>query len=254
MSTVMFVGAGPGDIELITLKGLRALQSADIIIWAGSLINPEILTYAKKDAVIFNSATMNLQEIVGCIVDHYNKGYKVVRLHTGDPSIFGAIDEQIRELRRNNIPIEVIPGVSSFTAAAASIQKELTLPEVSQTIIISRISGKTPVPNKEDLALLSMHQATMCIFLSVHYIQEVVDKLLAGYPESTPIFVVEKASWPEQRIVKGTLNNIAEKVKEAEIKKTAMILVGNALNDELATCSLLYDQSFQHEFRTGVKL
>ncbi|WP_312203413.1 precorrin-4 C(11)-methyltransferase, partial [Anaerospora hongkongensis] len=177
---VVFVGAGPGDPELITVKGQRLLNQADVIIYAGSLVNPKLLQLAKQGASIYNSASMTLEEVVAVMEKAVAAGQKVVRLHTGDPSIYGAIQEQMDLLDKKNISYEVIPGVSSFLAVAAALKQEYTLPEVSQTVIITRLEGRTPVPEKEKLALLASHAATMCIFLSVHMLDSVVEELISG--------------------------------------------------------------------------
>lgn len=246
--SVYFVGAGPGDPELITLKGKRLLEEADIIIYAGSLVNPELLKYNRSGAQIYNSVYMNLEEIITVIENGTNEGKKVVRLHTGDPAIYGAIQEQINLLEQKNISYKVIPGVSSMSAAAASLKREFTQPGVTQSIIITRIEGRTPVPQKEDLALLSRHQGSMCIFLSVQKMDEVVSRLREGYPSETPVAVIYKASWLEEKIVLGNLSDIAAKVKEEEIEKTAMILVGDFIRGS-GEPSKLYDSGFAHGYR-----
>ncbi|MEG2405647.1 MAG: precorrin-4 C(11)-methyltransferase, partial [Clostridiales bacterium] len=209
---VKIVGAGAGDPELITVKGMNALKEADIVIYAGSLVNPALLDYCKKDCTIYDSAGMNLDEVIEVIKAEYPKGKNIVRLHTGDPSIYGAIREQMDILDTENIEYTVIPGVSSFCAAAAALKKEYVLPEVSQTVILTRMEGRTPVPEREDIRNLAKVNATMIIFLSVHMIEDVVERLLAGYDKETPCAVVYKASWPEEKKVIGTLENIAEKV------------------------------------------
>jgi precorrin-4/cobalt-precorrin-4 C11-methyltransferase len=250
VNKLKIVGAGPGDVELITIKGQKALQEADVIIYAGSLVNPELLTWNKRGAEIHNSAKMTLEEVLEVIENGISKDKNVVRLHTGDPSLYGAIQEQMDALERKNIEFEIVPGVSSFLASAAAIQREFTLPDVSQTVICTRIEGRTPVPEKEKLSELAKHRASMAIFLSVHMIEDVVNELLKGYDLETPIAVIQKASWPEQKIVKGTLSNISEKVKEANITKTAQILVGDFIDCEYSK-SKLYDRSFTHEYRKG---
>lgn len=246
---VVFVGAGPGDPELITVKGQRLMNQADVIIYAGSLVNPELLQLAKQGASIYNSASMTLEEVVDVMEKAVAAGQKVVRLHTGDPSIYGAIQEQMDLLDKKNITYEVIPGVSSFLAVAAALKQEYTLPEVSQTVIITRLEGRTPVPEKEKLALLASHTATMCIFLSVHMLDSVIEELISGgYTLETPIAVVQKATWPDQRIMRGTLATIAQTVREAGVDRTAMIVVGNCLNNDYAL-SRLYAPEFGHMFR-----
>lgn len=249
---VYFIGAGPGDPELITVKGARLLKEADIIVYAGSLVNPELLTLAKSGAEIYNSASMTLEEVLEILIRGSREGKLVVRLHTGDPSLYSAIQEQLDRLQEAGIPTEVVPGVSSAFAAAAAIQRELTLPGVSQTVIFTRLGGRTPVPGRESLAGLATHQATMAIFLSVGEIDQVVAELLAGgYTPETPVAVVQKASWPDQVTVQGTLATIAQQVKEQGITKTAIILVGDAVRTKDYARSRLYDAAFSHGFREG---
>ena len=250
---VIFIGAGPGDPELLTVKGQNALKNADIIIYAGSLVNKEVLSVAKETAEIYNSASMNLDEILEIMDKQTKQGKIIARVHTGDPSIYGAIGEQIEFLRYNNINFEIIPGVSSLFATAAALESELTLPEVSQTVIITRPEGRTPKPESESIKGLAKHNATMCIFLGIHMIENVVSDLLTHYPEDTPVAVVKKASWNDQLIVKGTLKDISSKVKEAGIEKTAIIVVGNVLDPGDITPSKLYDAEFTHEYRKGRK-
>lgn len=246
---VWFVGAGPGDPDLITVKGKRLLDEADLVVYAGSLV-PEVLV-AGLSAETRSSAAMTLAQIIELMVEYWQQGKKVVRLHTGDPSIYGAIREQMAGLAAHGIPFAVVPGVSSIMAAAAALKAELTLPEVSQTVIISRRAGRTPVPEKENLQDLAAHQATMLILLSVGMINEVVADLLAGgYPADTPVAVVEKAGWPEERIIRADLSDIAAMVKEAGITKTAIIAVGEVFRDsDPAVLSRLYDENFSHGFR-----
>ena len=248
---VIFIGAGPGDPELLTIKGQNAIKNADIIIYAGSLVNKEILSVAKETAMIYNSASMNLDEILNIMDKETKKGKIVARVHTGDPSIYGAIGEQIEFLRHNDITFEIIPGVSSLFATAAALESELTLPEVSQTVIITRPEGRTPKPKSESISELAKHNATMCIFLGIHMVEEVVNDLLTYYPTDTPVAVVKKASWNDEMVIKGTLEDIASKVKEAGIEKTAIIVVGKVINPGKITPSKLYDSKFTHEFREG---
>lgn len=251
---VFFVGAGPGDPELITLKGKRLLANADVIVYAGSLLNPAILKFSKQGGKLYDSAAMSLDEIIKTMVDAAKEGNTVVRLHDGDPSFYGAIKEQMDHLEKEGIEYEVVPGVSSLQAAAASLKRELTLPGVSQTVIITRPEGRTPVTEAENLAELAKHKATMAIFLGISAIDTVVEKLkLGGYSEDTPVAVVYKASWREEKIVKGTLSDIAEKVRKAEIKSTALILVGEVLDPKSYGYSKLYDASFTHSFRKRQK-
>ncbi|MBP2646120.1 MAG: cbiF [Firmicutes bacterium] len=246
---ITFVGAGPGDPELITIKGQKCLQAADIIIYAGSLVNPALLELAKPETEIYNSASMTLEEVIRVMAEGVAAGKQIVRLHTGDPSIYGAIKEQMDELDKLGISYEVIPGVSSFLATAAALHTEYTLPDVSQTVIITRAEGRTPMPSKEKLSRLAAHQATMCIFLSISMLDKVVKELLdGGYTLETPIAIVQKASWPEQRIFKGTLATICEIMKDEGVERTAMIVVGKVLHSEYSL-SRLYSADFAHMFR-----
>ncbi len=245
---VHFIGAGPGDPELLTIKGKRLIDSADVIIYAGSLVNKKVLDDRKESAVVYNSAYMTLPEVIQVMKEAEAKGLSVARVHTGDPSIYGAIREQMDALDRLGISYEVIPGVSSFLAAAASMKKEYTLPGVSQTVILSRLEGRTPVPEKEKILSLAKHHATMIIFLSVGKIEVLVQLLSESYERDTPAAVVYKASWPEEVIVYGTLETIADKVKAAGITKTALVVVGDFLGNAYEL-SKLYDQNFETEYR-----
>jgi precorrin-4/cobalt-precorrin-4 C11-methyltransferase len=248
---VIFIGGGPGDPELLTLKAYNVIKKADVIIYAGSLVNREILNSAKDDCTIKNSATMNLDDIVDLMEDSVKNGKLVARVHTGDPAIYGAIGEQMELLKERKIAFEIIPGVSSFFAAAAALESELTLPEVSQTVIITRPEGRTPKPSQEAISKLAEHQATMCIFLGVQIIEDVVKDLLQHYKQETPVAVVQRASWPDEKIVRGTLGDIASKVQASGITKTAMIIVGDVLDTKKITPSKLYDKKFTHEYRQG---
>lgn len=246
---ISFVGAGPGDPELITVKGQRLLGEADVIIYAGSLVNPALLSLAKQGASIYNSASMTLDEVIEVMEKAVARGEKTVRLHTGDPSIYGAIQEQMDALDTKNITYEVIPGVSSFLATAAALKREYTLPDVSQTVIITRLEGRTPVPEKEKLTLLASHNATMCIFLSVHMIDNVMKELMdGGYKHDTPVAIVQKASWPDQKIFRGTVSTIGQIITDAKIDRTAMIVVGRCLDSQYAL-SRLYAPEFGHMYR-----
>ena len=249
---VHFVGAGSGAVDLITVRGAKLLSECDVVIYAGSLVNPDLLSYCKKDCKIYNSATMTLEEVLAVMKDGEAKGLKVVRVHTGDPAIFGAHREQMDALDRMGIEYEVIPGVSSFLATAAALKKEYTLPGVSQTVILTRMEGRTPMPEGEKLQDLARHHATMIIFLSIGMMDELSATLRKEYRPDTPVAVVYKASWPEQKIVRGTLMDIAEKVKAAGITKTALTVVGDFLGDDYEL-SRLYDKTFTHEFRKGVE-
>lgn len=249
MEKIYFVGAGPGDKELITLKGYKLLSKADIVIYAGSLVNPELLDYCRKDCLLYDSATMSLEEIIEVMSEGASQDKLVVRLQTGDISIYGSIREQAEELKKLNIEYESVAGVSSFLGAAASLGIEYTVPEISQSLIITRMEGRTPVPELEKLELFAKHKTSMAIFLSVQGIEKVVEKLLeGGYSESTPVAVVYKATWRDEKTVSGSLSDIVAKVKSEGIKKTALILVGDFLGDEY-NYSKLYDKSFSHEYR-----
>lgn len=245
---VYFIGAGPGDPELLTIKGKKIIDSADVIIYAGSLVNREVLKDIKSGAKVYNSATMHLEEVIEVMKEAEKKNLMTARVHTGDPAIFGAHREQMDALEREGIEFSVIPGVSSFVAAAAALKKEYTLPEVTQSIILTRMEGRTPMPEKESIEAFAKHQATMVIFLSANRIEELVEQLQTSYPVDTPIALVYKASWPEEKIIQGNLGNIAELVRKANITKTGLIVVGRFLGDQYAL-SKLYDKHFSHEYR-----
>ncbi|HBA05212.1 MAG TPA: precorrin-4 C(11)-methyltransferase [Clostridium sp.] len=249
---VYFIGAGPGDAELITVKGRDTLAKADSVIYAGSLVSKEHMNYCKAGCEIHNSASMTLEQVIEVMNKAEKENKMVVRLHTGDPAIYGAIKEQMDELDKLNIQYKVIPGVSSFTAAASVIKKEFTLPSVTQTVILTRVEGRTPVPETESLEKLASIGASMAIFLSISMIDKVVAKLRKGYGRNVNIAVVERATWEDERAIIGTLDDIAEKVKEAGITKCAQILVGDFINCDYDK-SLLYDKSFTHMFREGQK-
>lgn len=249
---VIFVGAGPGDPELITVKGTRALAQADRVIYAGSLVNPKLLEICRPGTPVHDSAHLTLEEVTALLAEGTKRGETIVRLHTGDPSMYGAIKEQFDYLDQQEIPYSVIPGVSSVFAAAAAVRQEFTLPGISQTLILTRLAGRTPVPESEALAELAKHQASMAIFLSVQDMGSVVKALLESYPASTPIAVVSKASWPDEEILVGTLETIEEQVKTAGIRKQAQILVGDFLDPAHGyDRSKLYDPTFTHEYRQG---
>lgn len=245
---VHFIGAGPGNPELLTIKGKRLIDSADVIIYAGSLVNEAVLADRKPEAEVYNSAYMALEEVIQVMKDAEARGQNVARVHTGDPSIYGAIREQMDVLESLNIDYEVVPGVSSFLAAAASMKKEYTLPGVSQTVILTRMEGRTPVPEKEKIISLAKHGATMIIFLSVNKIDVMVRLIQDSYRLDTPVAVVYKASWPEEKIIYGTLETIAEKVKAAGVTKTALVVIGDFLGDTYEL-SKLYDRNFETEYR-----
>ena len=251
---VLFVGAGPGDPELITVKGLKALQAADVVIYAGSLVNKALLAELKPGAVAHDSAPLTLEAVLALMVEAVAAGKRVVRLHTGDPGLYGAIQEQMAALGALGIGYRVIPGVTAAFAAAASLGQELTLPEVSQTLVLTRIAGRTPVPEREALRRLAANGGTLCLYLSVGMMEQVVTELLAGaaFTEATPVAVVYRASWPDERTVEGTLADIAEKVAAAGIGRQALILVGEVLaarRQGVAERSKLYDPDFAHGFR-----
>ncbi len=248
---VYFIGAGPGDPELLTIRAKNIIERADVIIYADSLINPEVCSSARESTEIYRSASLSLEEITGIILDAVKQGKVVARLQSGDPSIYGAIQEQMAALDEKGIVYEIVPGVSSLFAAAASLKTELTVPELSQTVIITRMEGRTPVPASENLKSLAAHHASMAIFLSASLVEEVVAELLAaGYPADTPAAVVYRATWKDERVLRTTLKNLVEKVRTSDIRKQALILVGAFLDSkEKRHCSRLYDQGFKHEYR-----
>ena len=249
MAQVHIVGAGPGDPELITRKGYRLVQEADVVIYAGSLVNPAILEACKEGCEIHNSASMSLDDVLAVTKASVAEGKTVVRLHTGDPAIYGAIQEQMDALKEMGITYDVTPGVSSFLATAAALQQEYTLPNVTQTVIITRMEGRTPMPEKEKLSMLASHGATMCIFLSVQMIDKVAAELIeGGYDKTTPVAIVVKASWSDQRIIRGTLETIADVVAEEGVIRQAMIVVSRVLDTDYEL-SKLYDKGFAHMYR-----
>ena len=255
MAKVYFVGAGPGDAELITVKGARLLAEADLVVYAGSLVDRALVQNYIRNARVLDSSAMTLEETNAALVEAHVAGGIAVRLHTGDPAIYGAIQEQMAALDEAGVPYEVVPGVTSAFAAAAALKQELTLPEVSQTVIITRLAGRTPVPERERLSGLAGSGATLVVYLSVAMIDQVVAECLAGgRTEETPAAVVARASWPDQLIVEGTLTDIGEKVRGAAIGKQAVIIVGDVLKARtqgLKAKSLLYDKEFSHEYRKG---
>jgi len=227
---VIFVGAGPGDPELLTLRGKREIESADVIIYAGSLVHRDILKYAKSDAIQINSYGKTRKDLFALYKKFRDEGKRVVRLHTGDLSLYSAILEQMDYLKSIDIDFELVPGVTAFSAASASLKRELTSPGVSQTLIITKPLGKTGKPAGESIAELSKHGSTMVILLGIHLIDDVVSELRDGYSPKTPVAVVHKASWTEERIIRGTLDDIAVKVKKEDIKSQSVIIVGDVLN------------------------
>ena len=246
---VHFVGAGSGAADLITMRGARLLSEADVVIWAGSLVNPELLSYCRPDCEIMDSAKLTLEEVVEAIKNAEAAGKTTVRLHTGDSSIYGAVREQFDELDALGIDYDVTPGVSSFCGAAASLKAEYTLPGVSQTVIITRAAGKTPVPEKESIASLAAHNATMVLFLSTSLTEKLQRELIeGGYTEDTPAAVVYKATWPDERIFRCTVGTLHKTVTENGLKKTSLIIVGGCMGEDYLR-SLLYDPKFTTEFR-----
>ena len=246
---IYIIGAGPGDPGLITVRGAELIARCPLVLYTGSLVPKQIIERASAAACVQDSSGMTLDEIIARLAAAHARGQDVARVHTGDPSIFGSTAEQMRKLQALNIPYEIIPGVSSFTAAAAVLGKELTLPELSQTVILSRAEGRTPMPSGESLESLGQHGATLALFLSITLIKKVVRSLVPHYGEDCPVAVVHRATWPDQIIVQGTLLNIAAKVKEAGITATAMVLVGRVLTSTDFADSRLYDPSFSHGFR-----
>lgn len=250
---VQFVGAGSGAADLITVRGQRLLMEADVIIYAGSLVNPELLEYKKDSAEVYNSAYMTLEEVIEVMVSAHQENKKIVRLHTGDPCLYGAIKEQMDELVKHDIPYEVCPGVSSFCGAAAALQAEYTLPNVSQSVIITRMAGRTPVPEKEEIAKLASHQATMVIFLSTGLLEQLqVELMKGGYPADTKAAIVYKATWPDEKVYRCTVDTLTQTAKDNNVTKTALIVVGNVLEGEYDR-SELYNPAFATMFREASK-
>ncbi len=250
---VSFVGAGSGAEDLITVRGMRLLQQADVIIYAGSLVNPKLLGYANAECEIYNSAHLTLEEVIALIQQAWEKKKEVVRLHTGDPSIYGAVREQMDELDRLGIDYECCPGVSACFGAAAALKLEYTLPGISQTLILTRMEGKTAVPKTESIESLAAHQATMAIYLSAGMLEELCERLLAGgYHMDTPAALVYKVSWPEEQVYICTVGTLSCVAREHGIKKTALVLVGEAIAQQHYTKSRLYAADFSTEYRSSV--
>jgi len=250
---VHFVGAGSGAVDLITIRGAKLLGEADVVIYAGSLVNPELLNYCKKGCEIHDSAKMTLEQVIEVIKAAEKAGKTTVRLHTGDSSIFGAVREQFDELIGLGIEYDVCPGVSSFCGAASSLKTEYTLPDVSQTVIITRTAGRTPVPERQSIASLAAHQATMVLFLSTSLTEKLQAELLAGgYSGETPVAVVYKATWPEEKIFRCTVDTLHKTVTENGLTKTSLIIVGNCMGDKYLR-SLLYHPGFTTEFREATQ-
>jgi len=250
---VIFIGAGPGAADLITLKGARALAEADIVLYAGSLVSKDMLVHCRSEAELFDTAGMNLDEQIAQYARAKENGLLVARLHSGDPAIYGAISEQMRALEDLGIPYEVVPGVSSFTASAAVLKVSLTRPEVSQTIIITRNEGRAScIPEGESIEALASHQATMAIFLSGASLQSTVEELLLSYPGDTPAALVCKASWPQEKAYSATLSTLLSGVSPEDWRLSTMLLVGEALASEAGLASRLYSPDYSHRFRKAV--
>lgn len=248
---VHFVGAGSGAPDLITLRGARLLGEADVVIYAGSLVNPELLTLAKPGCELHDSAKLTLEEVIALVEAAERMGKTTVRLHTGDPSIYGAVREQFDELAKRGIAFDVCPGVSSFCGAAAALRTEYTLPDVSQTVIITRAAGRTPVPERESIRSLAAHGATMVLFLSTALTETLQGELLAGgYAAETPAAIVYKATWPEEKIFRCTVGTLHETAEKNGLRKTALIVVGGCLGEEHLR-SMLYHPDFTTEYRKG---
>ncbi len=249
MSDVFFVGCGPGDPELITVKAKKLIQKADIVVYSGSLVPPTILKLCKKGK-LYDASGLVREEIFDILYKNAKKDKLVVRLHDGDPSIYGAIKEQIDNLQEKGISSQVVPGVTAFLASAASLGAQLTLPGVTQTIIVTRAESRTKVPKREKISELAKHKATLVFYLSVHLLSDIVKESLAGgYKKSTPVVVVYRASWKDQKIVKGTLGNITKKVRDEKITKTAIVIISDVIDSKSYEYSKLYDKKFSHGYR-----
>jgi precorrin-4/cobalt-precorrin-4 C11-methyltransferase len=247
---VLFVGAGPGDPELITVKGQKALAAADLVVYAGSLVPEDLLTWVRADATVKNSAGMDLNEIVNVMESAFRTGGRVVRLHTGDPSLYGAVFEQMTALRQRGIPYRVVPGITAAFAAAATLGIEYTLPEVTQTLILTRMEGRTAVPQSENLASLAAHRASMAIYLSIHLVEQVAKALSKAYGPEAPCVVAYRVSQPQERMLFTTLEELPRTVERHQITRQALIIVGKILDTAVhGTRSKLYDETFSHGFR-----
>lgn len=253
--TVYFVGSGPGDPSLITIKAKELVMRADVIVYSGSLLNPKILEYKKKDAVLHNAAVLDREKICELLRDSAKKGKLAIRFHDGDPSLFSAIREQIDKLEQEGVSCKVIPGITAVLGAAAVMNLELTLPSQTQTLIITRAESRTRVPERESISELAKHGATMALYLSVHLIAKIVRELLKGgvYTIETPAAVVYRATWDDQKIIMGTLGDIVKKTRDAKILKTAIIIVGEVVAPKEYEFSRVYDASFTHGYRKAKK-
>jgi precorrin-4/cobalt-precorrin-4 C11-methyltransferase len=248
---IHFVGAGSGAVDLITVRGKNLVDNADVVIYAGSLVNPQLLTTCKKDCKIYDSAKMTLEEVIEVMVQAEAEGMEIVRLHTGDPCLYGAIREQMDILDKKSIAYDYCPGVSSFCGAAAALKAEYTLPDVSQSVVITRMEGRTPVPELEKIEEWARHKSTMVIFLSMGLLKQLEEKLMeGGYDKDTPAAIVYKATWPEEKVMHCTVSTIQKTAKENNITKTALVIVGKVLNSSYER-SKLYDPGFTTEFRKG---
>ena len=254
MKTIHFVGAGSGAADLITLRGKQQLEEADIIIYAGSLVNPQLLNYAKENCEIFNSAKMTLEEVLDVMLRGTKEDKQIVRLHTGDPCLYGAIREQMDVLDREEIPYDYTPGVSSFCGAASALNLEYTLPDISQSVIITRMAGRTPVPEKESIESFAAHNATMVVFLSTGLLEELSQRLIAGgYTADTPAAIVYKATWDDEKSFICTVGTLAETARKNNITKTALMIIGNVVGCTSYDRSKLYDPGFTTEFREATR-
>ena len=251
---VHFVGAGPGAADLITLRGKHLLEEADLIIYAGSLVNPALLDYKKAECAVMNSAELTLEQVTAACRKAAESGLSIVRLHSGDPSVYGAVKEQMEALELEGIPYDVTPGVSSFCGAAAALSAEYTVPEVSQSIIITRMAGRTPVPERESMRRMASHGCSMAVFLSAGMLEELEEELLGGgiYTGDTPAAIVYKATWPDEKVCRCSVGTLAETAAREGIRKTAVILVGDFLESS-GKRSLLYDPAFTTEYRKGTQ-
>lgn len=251
---IRFVGAGSGAPDLITVRGMKLLQEADVIIYAGSLVNPQLLEYKKEECQVYNSAYMTLEEVLDVMYKAEEKGLMTVRLHTGDPCLYGAIREQMDELDKRGIEYDSTPGVSSFCGAASALNLEYTLPDVSQSVIITRMAGRTPVPEKEDIEALASHKATMVVFLSTSMLDKLSERLIAGgYTADTPAAIVYKATWEDEKTVVCTVGTLAQSARENNITKTALMIIGDVVAHSHYNRSELYNPSFTTEFRKASK-
>lgn len=247
---VHFVGAGCGAADLITLRGKGLIEKADVIIYAGSLVNPELLSWKKEDCVVYNSAKMTLEEVIEVMIKAESEGLDTVRLHTGDPSIYGAVREQMDLLDEHGIDYDYCPGVSSLCGAAAALNMEYTLPDVSQSVIITRMAGRTPVPERESLRSFAAHKTTMVLFLSASLLEAAAAELIeGGYEEDTPVAIVYKATWPDERSYRCTIGTMAACARENQVTKTALIIIGDAVKQSDYRRSDLYNPDFTTGYR-----